>query len=182
MAPGTVVSIHMGAAHGARPVTVPEARAVAGRGLEGDRFFRPPGASARASGDDREVTLIEIEAVEALNRDWDLDLEPGEARRNIVTRGVPLNPLVGRVFRVGEVALRGLRLCDPCSHLAKLTRKEVLPGLAHRGGLRAQILSDGVIRVGDPVEEAARGTARTGISGRENPPSPNTPREGRGHG
>lgn len=162
---GTVVSIHLTPSHGAAMVAVKEARAVAGRGLEGDRFFQAEGAATggpkgppRRNANvgiggkpDREITLIEVEAIEALNRDWDLDLDPGDARRNIVTRGVSLNALVGRAFKVGAVTLRGLKPCDPCAHLAKLTRREVLEGLAHRGGLRAGVVTDGIIRVGDAV-------------------------------
>ena len=98
------------------------------------------------------MTLIEIEALEALRRDYEIELEPGAARRNIVTRGVALNHLVGREFSVGGVRLRGVRLCEPCAHLEKLSRKGVLRSLVHRGGLRADILSEGTIRPGDPVE------------------------------
>ena len=85
-------------------------------------------------------------------RDNEMQIAPGDARRNVVTRGVALNHLVGREFRVGGVRLRGVRLCEPCSHLEGLTRPGVLDGLVHRGGLRAQILTEGEIRVGDPIE------------------------------
>ena len=78
---------------------------------------------------------------------------PGDARRNLVTRGVPLNHLVGREFSIGEVKIRGLRLCEPCDHLQQFTGQPVIKGLRHRGGLRAQILSEGMIRVGDAVKE-----------------------------
>jgi MOSC domain-containing protein YiiM len=81
-------------------------------------------------------------------------LDPSETRRNILTRGVRLNDLVGREFSVGEVRLRGIRLCEPCSHLAGLTGRNVIPAFTHRGGLRAQILSGGTIRVGDGISEA----------------------------
>ena len=82
-------------------------------------------------------------------------LDPGNSRRNIVTKGVALNHLVGREFRVGEVTLRGIRLCEPCGHLEELTQKGVMQALVHRGGLRAQILIDGTIRVGDTIQESA---------------------------
>jgi MOSC domain-containing protein YiiM len=130
---------------GERIVLVKEVRAVAGKGLEGDRYF----AHAKP---DSQVTLIEAEAVEALTHESGVELKPGDARRNIVTRGVALNHLVEREFRVGEVTLRGIRLCEPCAHLAGLTAQKVLPGLVHRGGLRAQILNDGVIRAGDIIQ------------------------------
>jgi MOSC domain-containing protein YiiM len=134
-------------------VSVNAVHAVPGKGLEGDRYFNQAGALSEKHGPGREVTLIEIEALEALKRDHEIELDPADSRRNIVTRGVPLNDLVGREFRVGEVTLRGISLCEPCSHLARLTQPGVLPGLVHRGGLRAQILTDGMIRVGDVVEE-----------------------------
>ena len=100
---------------------------------------------------DREITLIEAEAIEAVPREYGVELSPAEARRNIVTRGVALNHLVGREFRVGNVVLRGIRLCEPCEHLERLTRPGVLEALVHRGGLRAQIVSGGTIQVGDSI-------------------------------
>jgi MOSC domain-containing protein YiiM len=144
----TVVGIYLNRGKAAPMAPVAEARAVAGRGLEGNRYFRGDDAPPAP---DREITLIESEAIEALGRDDGIALDPAESRRNVVTRGVPLNHLVGREFRVGAVALRGLRLCEPCAHLESLTRPGVLKGLAHRGGLRAQILTDGVIRKGDEI-------------------------------
>jgi MOSC domain-containing protein YiiM len=132
--------------------SVDEARAVPGRGLEGDRYFNHAGTFSKPQPD-RELTLIEAEAVEALKRELDVDYGLGDSRRNIVTRGVPLNHLVGKEFWIGEVKARGLRLCEPCSHLQKLSHEKVLPGLVHRGGLRAQILIQGTIRVGAAVRE-----------------------------
>jgi len=151
MPEGSVVAIYVGPKTGAPMVSVAEARAVSGHGLEGDRKYIQDGTPPQKSGPDRELTLIESEAIEAVPRDDKVELQPNETRRNLVTRGVALNHLVGREFRVGDVRLRGIRLCEPCSHLEKLTRPGVLRGLIHRGGLRAQILSDGVIRVGEPV-------------------------------
>jgi len=127
-------------------------RAVAGRGLEGDRYFLRAGTYSRKEGPDREITLIETEALEALARDYALTLDASETRRNVATRDAALNHLVGRTFRVGEATVRGLRLCEPCGHMERLCGKRVRPGLVHRGGLRAEILADGVIRVGDPIE------------------------------
>jgi MOSC domain-containing protein YiiM len=137
----------------ARPMrSVASVRAVSGCGLEGDRYWQGPPNPPNKSGPDREVTLIEAEALEALLRESGIALDASESRRNIVTRGVALNHLVTREFRVGGVTLRGLRLCEPCEHLQSLTRHGVLAGLTHRGGLRAQILGEGVLHVGDPVE------------------------------
>ena len=148
----TVVSIYIAPAAEERPASLTEAHAVPGKGLEGDRYFKQVGTYSDRPGPDREVTLIEIEAIEALARDYQVEIDPGDSRRNIVTRGVALNHLVGRDFRVGEVTLRGIRLCEPCSHLAKLTSQRVFAGLIHRGGLRAQILTEGIIRPGDTIE------------------------------
>ena len=97
------------------------------------------------------MTLIEVEAIEALGREYQIALESSLARRNIVTRGVALNHLVEREFRVGAVLLRGTRLCEPCMHLEKLSQPGAMRGLIHRGGLRAEILTGGTIRVGDEV-------------------------------
>ena len=130
-----------------------EIYAVPGKGLEGDRYFRQAGTFSDHSGPAREVTLIELEALEVLQRDYGIKLDPGESRRNIVTRGVLLNHLVGREFRVGQVTLHGIRLCEPCAHLAQVTKQQVLPGLVHRGGLNAQVLTEGMIHVGDAVHE-----------------------------
>ena len=148
---GTVVSIHIAPAGRAPILPVGEIQAIAGKGLEGDRYFRKTGSYSKTPGSGREVTLIEIEAIEALTREYEIDIDAAQARRNIVTRGVALNHLIDREFSVGEVVLRGTRLCDPCSHLEKLTVKGVLRGLIHRGGLRADIVHGGVIRAGDMI-------------------------------
>ena len=126
--------------------------AIAGHGLEGDRKYRRAGKPPSKNGPDREITLIEAEAIEAVSRDYDVELSPLETRRNVVTRGIALNHLVGKQFRVGAVVLRGIRLCEPCDHLESLTRVGVRAALVHRGGLRRQILDGGAIRIGDPIE------------------------------
>jgi MOSC domain-containing protein YiiM len=129
------------------------AEAVAGRGLVGDRYFLKKGTFSDKDGPDREVTLIEVEALEGMAREYELKLEPAQARRNLLTRGVPLNHLVGQTFAVGPVVLRGLRLCEPCGHLERLTCKGVQKGLVHRGGLRAQVISGGLLTVGAAIAE-----------------------------
>ncbi len=151
---GTVVSIHIGPEAEKPLITVESVRAVPGRGLEGDRYFAGSGFYSDKAGPHREATLIECEALEALENDYGVKLAPGESRRNIVTRGVALNHLVGKEFRVGAVTLRGVKLCEPCNHLASLTQEQAKAGLVHRGGLRCQIVTEGVIRAGDPVTEA----------------------------
>lgn len=149
---GEVISIHIAPAREVPTRSVPSVHAVPRRGLEGDRYFAAKGTYSDRPGPWREITLIEVEAIEALARDNELRIEPGDARRNVVTRGVALNHLVGREFRVGDVRLRGVRLCEPCAHLESLTRQGVMSGLVHRGGLRAQILTEGEISVGDRIE------------------------------
>ncbi|HEX8741899.1 MAG TPA: MOSC domain-containing protein [Thermoleophilaceae bacterium] len=142
--PGVVESIHVADAAEHVPRAVERATAVAGRGLEGDRYFHGTGTFSDWPGG-RDLTLIEAEAAEAAG------IAPGDARRNVVVRGVDLNALVGSRFRVGEVECEGLELAEPCAHLERLTRPGVLRTLAGRGGLRAAIVSGGEIAVGDAV-------------------------------
>ena len=150
---GNVVSIFI-----AREAAIPmeskeEVKAVVGQGLEGDRYFDGTGHWSKTPGVGREVTLIEIEAIEALESERNIAIKPGATRRNVVTRGVPLNHLVGREFQLGAVRLRGTRLCEPCTYLESLTQQGVLSGLIHRGGLRAEIVTGGTIRVEAVVTE-----------------------------
>ena len=164
MCEGIVVSIHVAPEASAPMQSITEVRAFPGRGLEGDRYFAGTGFYSKTSSHGgREVTLIEIETVEALFRGvlnaagerLGIKLTAADARRNIATSGVPLNHLIDREFHVGAVLMRGTRLCEPCKHLEDLTQRGVMSGLIHRGGLRAQILSEGVIRVGDAVRPEA---------------------------
>ena len=126
-------------------------RALAGKGLEGDRYANGVGTFSGQAGSGREVTLIEVEAITSLAREYDVEIDPADSRRNLVTQDLPLNHLVGREFKVGDVTLRGSRLCEPCGHLETLTRPGVRRGLVHRGGLRAEIVDGGMIRTGDGV-------------------------------
>ena len=148
---GTVISIHI-APTGAAPMrSVTNAKVVVGRGLEGDRYYSKLGTYSNQAGSGRDVTLIEIEAIDGLKRDYEVQLDPGQSRRNIVTRGIALNHLVEQEFRIGDVVLRGTRLCEPCAHMEKLTVKGAMRGLIHRGGLRAEIIKGGTIRIGDRI-------------------------------
>ena len=147
---GTVESIHIAATAQGAPQSVVQVAAIPGAGLEGDRYALKLGTFYKPTPD-RELTLIEAEALEALGRDYQVELAAGDARRNIVTRNVPLNHLVGKEFGIGDVRIRGIRLCEPCDHLQRVTGKPVIKGLLHRGGLRAQILTAGTIRVGDVI-------------------------------
>lgn len=130
-----------------------EVVAVPGLGLVGDRYFGGRGTfSPQPQKPDFELTLIESEKIETFARESKLEFTAIHARRNIVTCGVDLNALVGKDFMIGSVRVRGVRLCEPCSYLAKISYPETLRGLVHKGGLRARILSEGVIRVDDPIE------------------------------
>ncbi|HEV8338124.1 MAG TPA: MOSC domain-containing protein [bacterium] len=158
---GLVVAIHIAPVAEAAPQAVESVRAVPGRGLEGDRYFARAGTYSPKPMPDRDLTLIEEETLEALARDYGIALSPGESRRNITTRGIALNHLVEREFAVGEVRVRGLRLCDPCGHLERLSQPGVRQALIHRGGLRCQILTEGTIRVGDPIDVGEPALRRT---------------------
>ncbi len=151
---GKVESIHIASAAMGPVVALDQALLIPGVGLEGDRYALKQGTFYKPEPD-FELTLIEAEAIEALRREYDVELAAGDVRRNIVTRDVPLNHLVGREFVIGDVRIRGIRLCEPCDHLQQVTGKQLIKGLLHRGGLRAQILTKGMIRVGDTIAPAA---------------------------
>ena len=151
---GKVESIHIACAAREPVRALDHAVLIPGVGLEGDRYALKQGTFYKPEPD-FELTLIEAEAIEALRREYDIELSAGDARRNIVTRDVPLNHLVGREFLIGDVRIRGIRLCEPCDHLQKVTGKHVMKGLRHRGGLRAQILTQGTIHVGDTINPLA---------------------------
>jgi MOSC domain-containing protein YiiM len=150
---GLVAALYVGPRRLEPMVAVPEIHALAGHGIEGDRYCREQGTFSKKSPSNQ-VTLIEAEALRAVAEDYGLVVPAEESRRNILTCGMALNHLVGREFRIGEVWLRGLRLCEPCSHLQKLCGKQMIKALRHRGGLRAEILNDGDIKVGDLIMEA----------------------------
>ena len=146
-----MVSIFIAPREGAPVVEQDRVKAVEGRGLEGDRYHELTGTFSRKMDPGREVTLIESEAIAALERDFGIAIGLGGSRRNIVTSGVSLNDLVGREFEIGEAAFRGVRLCPPCGLLERMTQRGVKAGLKDRGGLNAQVLRTGWIRRGDPV-------------------------------
>jgi MOSC domain-containing protein YiiM len=153
---GQVVEILTASSPDSPMVSRENVQAIPGRGLEGDRYFDGAGTfSPNPRKPDYELTLIQQEHVEAFAAQAGRSFTARDARRNIVTRGVDLNTLAGREFRIGEVLIRGIRLCEPCDYLAKSTFPEVLQGLMHKGGLRAQILTEGEIRVGDSLTEVS---------------------------
>jgi MOSC domain-containing protein YiiM len=151
--PGVILGIYRAVSGGAAMESLDRVSAIAGQGLEGDRyaagtgFYSPlpttPGA--------RELTLIEQEALDAIREEAGLPLSDGEVRRNLVTRGVRLGDLMGTRFTIGEIVCEGARGCPPCAHLEELTGKPLLPLLARTGGLRARIVTGGTIRIGDEI-------------------------------
>jgi MOSC domain-containing protein YiiM len=142
-----VAGIFVAGAARTLPEGVERAAVVAGRGLEGDRYFTGEGTFSDDPGTGRALTLVEAEVLDDVGLDW------AAARRNVVTRGVGLNDLVGKRFLVGDVEFLGQRLCEPCRHLERLTEDGMLRALAGRGGLRADVLTGGEIAVGDALVE-----------------------------
>jgi MOSC domain-containing protein YiiM len=148
--PGHLVGIYT-ATEGGKPMeSRDEVRAIAGVGLEGDRYATKTGEFSDREGGGREVTLIAREAITAANA-ADVTIGEGESRRNLVTEGVDLDALIGRQFAIGDVVLIGVRDCPPCAYLEQLTGQAVRRGLRNRGGLRADIVRAGTLRVGDAV-------------------------------
>ncbi|WP_327053297.1 MOSC domain-containing protein [Halomicrococcus gelatinilyticus] len=143
---GEVAALHVAPESGAATESVGSVEAVAGSGLRGDRHFDP-------GMDGNDLTLIEAETLEAVEREADIELADGAHRRNVTTRDAALNHLVGERFRVGDAVCEGVELCEPCSHLESLTEDGALSALVHRGGLRARVVKSGDISVGDPVEQ-----------------------------
>jgi MOSC domain-containing protein YiiM len=131
---------------------VQEATAIAGKGLDGDRYATGTGhwSAIRRRGD--QLTLVEIEELESVAAAHGLRLPPGATRRNITTRGVRLDGLIGRRFQIGEVECRGTRRCEPCSWLDELLGQEALPALIHRAGIRAEVTKGGRLAAGDSLQ------------------------------
>jgi MOSC domain-containing protein YiiM len=148
---GFVEGIHIADRKGGPVRSVDSVTAVAGAGLAGDRGHRNPGDESPG----RDLTLVEAENIEALGRDHGIHLAPGETRRNLTTRGVRLNELVGKEFWIGGVRARAVKLCEPCDYLQGLVGKPILKPLTHRAGIRADLLTDGTISVGDAIREDA---------------------------
>ena len=155
MSAGRLVAIFVAPGAGAPMEARDRIGATAGAGLDGDRYATGTGTYSGTGRGARDVTLIERESVDAV-RSTDggaVDLREDETRRNLVTEGVALNHLVGRTFRVGAVRMRGVRLAEPCVYLEQLTgRAGARAALVHRGGLRAEVLDDGELRVGDAID------------------------------
>jgi hypothetical protein len=155
---GVVEAIFIAPVAGADMQTCTQVTVHAGRGLEGDRYFLGAGYYSprpypREGG--RHVTLIEAEVLDALRLDEGIILAAAESRRNLVTRGIALNTLLDRQFMIGNVRCEGVGLCEPCTYLEELTGQSLLRPLVHRGGLRAKIMTDGIISLGDSVQIAS---------------------------
>ena len=138
---GVVEGIFTGAIDEGPLHAADEVQVKTGAGIDGDRYG------------DKDITLFEAEAIETLKADTGIELAPSEIRRNVMTRGVALNDLLGHRIRVGEVEAVVTELCHPCSHLQKLTQPGVLRGLVNKGGLNADVVQGGAIRVGDSLED-----------------------------
>jgi MOSC domain-containing protein YiiM len=145
---GVVECIFVAPNRGVPMVAVTEVEAFAGKGLDGDRYLQ----AANRRSPDYQITFIEAENIEAFTKDTGLAMSPGMPRRNIVTRNVSLNELVGARFCVGSVVLEGLELCEPCSLFAKRNHKVALKWFLGKGGLRAMIVAGGVLSVGDAIQ------------------------------
>lgn len=153
---GTVDAIHVAPEAGAEMQSVTNARAIAGKGLEGDRYFERAGSWSGEKGrdlppEDRALTLFEAETLEIVERDADIKLEPADHRRNITTRNVAVDHLLDERFRIGDAVCEGVEICEPCAYLESLTEEGVLSALVHRGGLNVRIVSSGGIAVDDPI-------------------------------
>jgi MOSC domain-containing protein YiiM len=146
---GEVIAIYVGPER-QLPQPVERVEAHAGKGLAGNRYYWADGSAPSGNA----LTLIAEEALTTFQEQSGIELTAQASRRNVLTRGIDLNALVGKRFRVGAVECVGVELCEPCAHLASLTHPDVLRGMVHRAGLNADILSDGEIAVGDSVVEA----------------------------
>ena len=133
-----------------------QVEAIAGTGLAGDRYAELKGTFQKGTIERKQqVTLIETEAIEAAAKRYEIAVTHESSRRNLLTRGVPLNHLVDVEFWVGDVKLRGVKLCEPCAHLEKVSGAGLHEALLHRGWLRAEILTNGSLRVGDVIRDVA---------------------------
>lgn len=149
---GRVEAIRIAPAAGAPMVTVARVTAFAGSGLDGDRYRLGTGEGSARGGTGRDLTLVSADQIELANAEHpELDMTPELTRRNVTVRGVDLDSLIGREFRLGTVRCLGVRLAEPCAYLEGLVGRPIRAALVHRAGLRADILADGEIAVGDEV-------------------------------
>lgn len=152
---GTVIDILLTEKAGDALFSKQTAELQAGKGIVGDRYYLAQGTFSEALKDlaDFEVTLIEQEQIDVFNTTTDLAYSGADFRRNLVTKNINLNELVGKDFFIGQVKLRGIRLCEPCAHLSAMIGDEVLEHMVHKAGLRAQIIVGGKIHILDSVTD-----------------------------
>ena len=149
---GTVAYLHI-APRAFLPMKAEEqVTLVAGRGIEGDRYINGAGFYSHIVEEGRQITLFEIETIEALKRDHGVELQPGDHRRNITTVDVPLNFLVNKRFWIGQALVEATRLSTPCKHIEEITGKSIFNLMLRRCGLNAKIVQGGIVRVGDTIE------------------------------
>jgi len=148
---GEVVQTQLSPQASAPMVVTTELTAIVGKGFEGDRYANGIGHFSHNKGPHRQVTLFETEVLDTILRDHNRVLAPHDCRMNVITKGVPLTHLVGRVFRAGQVTLRGVKLNEPCQHLEDVLGQAVISALVHRCGLFAEVLEAGTVRPGDEM-------------------------------
>jgi MOSC domain-containing protein YiiM len=153
MSEGNILGIYVAPAKGAGVMGHQKVSLRAGKGIEGDRYFSQTGKnrSSYKGQPDWEITLIESEVIESFNQDQGHSFHESDFRRNLVTLGIRLNDLVGKTFTINNVSFYGVQLCEPCASLQRRLGVSILPELVGKGGLRAQILGNGVIGVGDQI-------------------------------
>lgn len=149
----TIKHIYIAKTAGAALQTLSCANLVAGQGIQGDRYFNQQGSFSASQKHDpsTELTLIEQEQIDHFNKQYKRRYAYADFRRNIITEGIELNALVGKTFTLGKIRLKGIMLCEPCAQLAETLDPLVLPQLLNKGGLRAQILSSGEIKLAEPI-------------------------------
>lgn len=148
---GTIKHIHMASEASKPMVSLLEAEVIGGAGIAGDRYAHKTGTYSHYSAPGRHVTLIEAEVIEDIAQRLGIPLAPHDTRRNVTTRGIELNPLVGKHIQLGAVVLDVIRFCDPCDYLQNLLGRPVLKPLVDRAGIRCDVVSGGTIHVGDTI-------------------------------
>jgi MOSC domain-containing protein YiiM len=173
--PGVVTGLFVAARAGSPMEPRDEVRVLPQRGIVGDRYAAGTGTYSRTAGSGRHVTLIAEEVLDAVRAELGIVIAGVETRRNVLTKGIALNDLVGHRIAIGEVVLDATRLAEPCAHLERLTRAGVRNALVGRGGLRAEVVAGGVIRVGDRIVEVTKTPAGEGGDGPARMPAPARP-------
>lgn len=149
---GFVTGIYVASCKHGDQISVTSAQLIAGKGITGDRFYANRKKHARLN-----LTLIEAETIDCFNRCYGENIQANASRRNLVTRDISLNDLVGKFFSIGPVLCKGWELCEPCIVMARqfstcrLPHAEIIRAFENKGGLRAEIVTNGIIRLNDPI-------------------------------